>query len=165
VKGRAQRLATKPVESRARMGVRPIRSATPVVAARASSELSSPATTSTSSISAGGLKKCMPTTRSGPGTAEAIAVTESEDVLVASTALGPQTLASRSNRCRFRSRSSGAASIASSHPSSTSMIVSPRSLFSAAVASSSVQRSRSTPRRMPLRICSIPFARASESSS
>ena len=33
----------------------------------------------------GGLKKCMPTTRSGPGTPAASAVTLSEEVLVAST--------------------------------------------------------------------------------
>ena len=74
-KGRASRLATKPGLSLARIGVRPIRSATSVVAASACSEERSAATTSTSFISAGGLKKCMPTTRSGSGTSAAISVT------------------------------------------------------------------------------------------
>ena len=60
--------------------------------ARCSAE-SAVATTSTSFISAGGLKKCMPTTRSGSGTPAAISVTGSEEVLVARIASGPQTLA------------------------------------------------------------------------
>ena len=64
-KGRARRLATKPGLSLARIGVRPIASATSVAVASAASEECSAATTSTSFISAGGLKKCMPTTRSG----------------------------------------------------------------------------------------------------
>ena len=51
--------------SLALIGLRPIRRPTSVVAASASSEESAVATTSTSFISAGGLKKCMPTTRSG----------------------------------------------------------------------------------------------------
>ena len=55
---------------------------------------SSVATTSTSFISAGGLKKCMPTTRSGLGTPAAISVTRSEEVLVARIVSGPQTSAS-----------------------------------------------------------------------
>ncbi len=49
------------------------------------SEDCSPATTSSSLISGAGLKKCMPTTRSGLLAAAAIAVTSSEEVLLAST--------------------------------------------------------------------------------
>ena len=45
---------------------------------------------STSGISGAGLKKCMPTTRSGERVADAISVTESADVFVASTASGLQ---------------------------------------------------------------------------
>ena len=60
---------------------------------------SSPATISTSRISAGGLKKCMPTPARGRSTPAAIAVTDSEEVLVASTASGPQTSASSANSC------------------------------------------------------------------
>ena len=63
----------KPGLSLARIGVRPIRRPTSVVAASAASRgRSAVATTSTSFISAGGLKKCMPTTRSGSGTSAAI---------------------------------------------------------------------------------------------
>ena len=50
-------------------------------------------------MTGGGLKKCMPTTRSGPGTPAASAVTLSEEVLVASTqspATCPATSANRS---------------------------------------------------------------------
>ena len=83
---------------------------------------SAPATTSTSSISAGGLKKCMPTTRSGRGGSAAIAVTGSEEVLVASTRLGPQTAASAANSSRFSSRFSGAASITSSQSARSSRL-------------------------------------------
>ena len=55
----------KPGLSLARIGVRPIRRPTSVLASSAAAEESAVATTSTSFISAGGLKKCMPTTRSG----------------------------------------------------------------------------------------------------
>ena len=48
-----------------------------------------PATTSTSRITGAGLKKCMPTTRDGIGVRAAISVTDSEEVLVASTQSGP----------------------------------------------------------------------------
>ena len=47
--------------------------------------------TSSSSISGGGLKKCMPTTFSGCSATPASEVTGIEQVLVASTASGPQT--------------------------------------------------------------------------
>ena len=110
-KGRARRLATKPGLSLARIGVRPIRSATSVVAASASSEERSAATTSTSFISAGGLKKCMPTTRSGCGTPSAIAATRSEEVLLAKTGSGPSACARPVKISRFSSSFSGAASI------------------------------------------------------
>ena len=73
-----------------------------------------PATTSSSSISGTGLKKCMPTTRSGRAAAAASAVTGSEDVFVASTASASQISDRRANSSRFSSRSSGAASITSS---------------------------------------------------
>ena len=96
--GRATRLAMKPISSAARTGVRPMRSATPRSAATTCSAVSSPGTTSTSFISAGGLKKCIPQTRSGPGTPAAIAVTESEEVLVARIASSPQTSARRAEQ-------------------------------------------------------------------
>ncbi len=85
----------KPGLSLARIGVRPIRRPTSVVAASAASPERSVATTSTSFISAGGLKKCMPTTRSGWGTSAAIALTGSEEVLLARIACGPQASGQR----------------------------------------------------------------------
>ena len=163
--GRTQRLATKPTESRARIGVRPIPRATSVASSSAGSPLSSPATTSTSCMRAGGLKKCMPTIRVGSGTAAAIAVTEREEVLVARTVSGPQAAASRSNRFRFRSRSSGAASITRSQSFRTSTIVSVSTRSSASIAFCSLQRPRSAPRRRPPRSCSRPRSRALPSSS
>ncbi len=105
----------KPGLSLARIGVRPMRRPTSVVASSAGSAELAVATTSTSFISAGGLKKCMPTTRSGWGTSVAIAVTGSEEVLLARIASGPQASASAANSSRFSSRSSGAASITRSH--------------------------------------------------
>ena len=57
-----------------------------------SGAVSSPATISTRRISGGGLKKCIPHTRSGRSTPAAIAVTEREEVLVARIALGPAEL-------------------------------------------------------------------------
>ena len=87
----------KPGLSLARIGVRPMRRPTSVVASSAASPERSVATTSTSFISAGGLKKCMPTTRSGCGTPAAIALTGSEEVLLARIACGPQAPASAAN--------------------------------------------------------------------
>ena len=48
----------------------------------------------------GGLKKCMPTTRSGPGTPAAIAVTLSDEVLVASTQSSAHDLRERARTAR-----------------------------------------------------------------
>src|SRR3954466_7773765 len=68
-------------------------------------------TTSTSGITGGGLKKCRPTTRSEVLHAPAIAVTDSDDVLVASTASAATTDSSEWNRRRFAAKSSTMASI------------------------------------------------------
>ena len=62
----------------------------------------------------------MPTIRSGLSASAAIAVTESDEVLVASTASEPQTASSSANSSRFRSRRSGAASITRVQPASPS---------------------------------------------
>ncbi len=105
----------KPGLSLARIGVRPMRAPTSVVASSAPGAESAVATTSTSFISAGGLKKCMPTTRSRFGTPAAIAVTGSEEVLLARIVSAPQAAASAANSSRFSSRSSGAASTTRSH--------------------------------------------------
>ena len=163
VKGRAQRLATKPIASRARIGVRPIAAPASVAAARAGSALASPATISTSFIAGGGLKKCMPTIRSGRSASAAIAVTESEEVFVASTVSGPQTASRRANSSRFSSSSSGAASITRSHPARSSSAVdrARSSRSSALAAASGSRRPRSAARSIPLRVRPMPSSRAS----
>ena len=81
---------------------------------QARSPEAAPATTSTSLITGAGLKKCIPTTRSGPGTPAAISVTESDEVLVASTQAGSTAAATEPSSSSFSSSRSGAASITSS---------------------------------------------------
>ena len=56
--------------------------------------------TSTSFITGAGLKKCRPTTLSGREVATAISVTDSDEVLVASTSLGRQSSSSSARRSR-----------------------------------------------------------------
>ena len=90
--GRPQRLTRKPGPSPASITWRPIARPSARVVSSAASPDCSPATTSTSSITGAGLKKCMPTTRSGPGTPAAISVTLSDEVLVASTQSSPHDL-------------------------------------------------------------------------
>ena len=81
--GMRTRFTTKPGVSWHRIGRFPSRSPTANAASTASSAERSARTISTSGMSGAGLKKCMPTTRSGEDTAAAISVTESADVFVA----------------------------------------------------------------------------------
>ncbi|CAM5535295.1 hypothetical protein SMICM304S_02834 [Streptomyces microflavus] len=71
-------------------------------------------TTSTSFIAGAGLKKCIPMTSSGRAVARAMAMTGSEEVVVASTAPGRQTLSRVAKSCCLTSRSSATASTARS---------------------------------------------------
>ncbi len=100
---------------------RPI--AAPVARAIASvrSSVSTPAMTSTSFITGAGLKKCMPTTRSGQATGAAIAVIGIDEVFEASTHVSATTPASSANSACLSSGSSGAASMTSSHGASSVM--------------------------------------------
>ena len=109
--GRSQRLTRKPGPSPASITWRPIARPSSRVVSSAASPDCSPATTSTSFITGAGLKKCMPTTRSGPGTPAAISVTLSDEVLVASTQSSRTTSATLPNSERLSSSDSGAASI------------------------------------------------------
>ena len=84
-KGRLQRFTRKPGPSVASITVLPIASPAACATARARCEERSPATTSSRLMSGAGLKKCIPTTRSGRLAAAAIAVTGSDEVFVAST--------------------------------------------------------------------------------
>src|SRR5437588_3659124 len=74
-------------------------------------------------MSGAGLKKCIPTTRSGVEVAPAISVTESADVFVARTASGRQTRSSSANSSRFGSSSSTIASITTSQPANAATSV------------------------------------------
>ncbi len=143
----------KPGLSLARIGVRRIRSTTSVVASSASGEESAVATTSTSFIRVGGLKKCIPTTRSGPGVRAAMSVTRSEEVLEARIVSGPQASARSANRPCFRSSRSGAASTTKSHPASPS------------IASTVVRRPLARSASSSLQALPAPFASASDTVS
>ena len=83
--GRLQRFTRNPGPSVASITVLPIASPVARASASACSPERTPAITSSSAITGAGLKKCMPTTRSGWEAPAAIAVTGREEVLVAST--------------------------------------------------------------------------------
>ncbi|CAB4910056.1 unannotated protein [freshwater metagenome] len=68
-------------------------------------------TTSNSGSTATGLKKCMPTTRSGGCRSAAISVIDSADVLVASTHCADTTASTSAKTCFFTDSSSNTASI------------------------------------------------------
>ena len=88
--------------------------------ASAASSVAAPRTTSTSGSTATGLKKWNPTTRSGCASPAAIAVTDSEEVLVASTQSAGTTASTSANTCRLTASSSKTASMtksASANPS------------------------------------------------
>ena len=114
VNGRLQRLTRKPGPSAASITCLPSASPSERARASASGELAAPATSSTSRIFGTGLKKCSPTTRSGRGTPAAIALTSSDEVLVASSASGATISASAPNSERLTSSDSGTASITAS---------------------------------------------------
>ncbi len=137
-----------------------MRSPTAAVASSASSLESSVATTSTSFISAGGLKKCIPTTRSGFGTSAVIAVTGSDEVLVARIVSGPQVSARAANSSRFSPRSSGAASITSSQPARSPMLGAAPTRALAVSASSSLHIPFEAPFASAPRSRSIPASSA-----
>ncbi len=107
-----------------------------------------------------GLKKCIPTTRSGARAAEATAVTDSEEVLVASTH-SPETISDNRAKSSCLSWSdSGAASITSSQGASSSIEAAARR-WAAASASSAVQRPRWAPLARFSRTAAAPRSRAS----
>ena len=77
-------------------------------------------TSSTSGSTATGLKKCIPTTRSGCSRSAPISVTESEDVFVARTHSGETTRSSSAKTSFFTAISSNTASSTRSQPAKTS---------------------------------------------
>ena len=159
--GRPQRFTRKPGPSAARITCLPIASPAVRATSSARSPVWSARITSSSFISGGGLKKCIPTTFSGRSAAPASDVTGIELVLVASTVSGPHTFDSEANSSRFSSARSGAASITSSHPA--------RSPSPAAGRNSSSESSPARPfsihLRRPDRTRSAPRSRASSRGS
>src|ERR1700758_5264545 len=89
----------------------PQSSASLVTAAATAGSVARPLTTSTSRITGAGLKKCRPTRRPGWLSPAAMAVGDSEDVLVASTQSGATTFSRSANRACLTARSSATASI------------------------------------------------------
>lgn len=77
-----------------------------------------PATTSTSGSTGAGLKKCMPTTRSGRASRPAIAVTDSDEVFVAMIVSAPTSLSIWRSTATLTSRFSTMTSITRPTPSS-----------------------------------------------
>ena len=112
-----------------------------------------PAMTSTSAISGTGLKKCIPTTRSGCWVIEAIAAIDSELVFDARIAPLAAVASRRRKASRLRARSSGMASTTRSAAESASMLSTGRTRARASAASFassspfSTLRSRKPPMR------------------
>ena len=104
------------------------------------SEDSAPATTSSSAITGGGLKKCIPTTRSGWVESGGDRRHEQRRGVRRQHAVrGDDAGSSCANSSRLSSSDSGAASITSSQRASSSRLATRSSRSSAAFASSSVQ--------------------------
>ena len=110
------RLPTKPGQTPTGTAILPRRRATAMAVARISGAVAAPRTTSTSSMTLAGEKKCIPMTLSGRLVAAASAFTSRPEVLVARTASG-LAMSSKAAKTRFlRSMSSKTASITRSAP-------------------------------------------------
>ena len=163
--GRLQRLTMKPGPSLARITVFPIASPVACASASARGEDSTPAITSSRRISGAGLKKCMPTTRSGWLAPFAIAVTSSEEVFVASTHSSLTISESFAYISCLSSRRSGAASITSSQSAKAAMSSTGSRRSEAAAASSSVSLPFTISLRSPSSALAMPRASASPNGS
>ena len=112
--GSRMRLTRKPAQSLTTIAVLPQRRARLATSATASSDERGPATTSTSGMRLTGLKKCMPTKRSGCASDSAMAATESDEVLLASTQSSRTWRSTSASTLRFTPRSSTTASTTTS---------------------------------------------------
>ncbi len=93
--------------------------------ARVASSVCSARTISTSGITATGLKKWKPTTRSGCASFDAISVTESEEVLVARMHSSETTASTSAKTCFLTPRSSKTASMTKSASAKESLLTEP----------------------------------------
>jgi hypothetical protein len=89
--------------------------------ASVASSVCSARTTSSRGRTATGLKKCSPTTRSGCSSFDAISVTDSAEVLVASTHSGETIASTSANTCCLTDSSSKTASMTRSASAKTSL--------------------------------------------
>ena len=104
----------KPGVDLACTGVLPQPAAMANTVSASAGSVAAPLTTSTSAMAGTGLKKCIPTSRSGRRRALAIAVTDKDEVLVAKIASLASTASSSPNRRCLTPRSSTTASMTSS---------------------------------------------------
>ena len=114
------RLTIKPGVERACTATLPQTLHSAKIASATAGEVCRPETTSTSFISGTGLKKCMPTRRCGRCKPLAIAVTEIDEVLLASTQSGATMASSCWNRLRLASSFSTMASTTSAADAASS---------------------------------------------
>ena len=106
----------KPALSFVGMASLPSESAKLLPISKASSEVVTQRTTSTSFITCGGLKKCSPRKRSGRSVTTAWSITASDEVFVANTASGLATASTSRHISRFASSPSVMASRTRSQP-------------------------------------------------
>ncbi len=140
------RLTTKPGVSAQATGVLPQARAVSYARVAAAGSVADPETTSTSGSSGAGLKKCRPTKRPGTRSAPPTAVTDREEVLVASRQASPTTSSrARNSSCLTSSRST-TASTTSAHPARSARLPAGASRERAASRSAPVMRFFSTSR-------------------
>ena len=138
------RFTMKPGVDRARTVCLPHAFAVASSVARVSGDVVSPQTISTNGISGAGLKKCMPPRRSGRRSPAAIAVIESEEVLLAKTASVAATSSSIRNNPRLASRSSTMASTTRPQRPNSSTEAAGRSLVQVSTPCSALRRPLTT---------------------
>ncbi len=130
----SRRFTTNPVPSRV---ITPVFLSLPMTAtavASAASEVAAAFTTSTSGMTATGLKKWKPTSRSGCSSTDAIASTESDEVFVARIVVGEMYRSMSLNTVCLTPSSSNTASMTQSQSAKSVLsvvpVTSPRSLLS-----------------------------------
>src|SRR5947209_4729736 len=155
----------KPGVERQATGTLPHARAVSTMACATSGAVACPDTTSTSGSKVAGLKKCMPTTRSGRPSRPPSAVTDSDDVLVATMASAGSCASMCFSTATFASRSSTITSITrpTAERSVTPSIGRMRWRMASRAAASS--RPRSTRLSRPLRIMDRPRASAASLAS
>ena len=162
------RLVVRPGDSLTTIEVLPIASDQARLRATVSSLVARPRTNSTSFILCTGLKKCMPTTRSGKDTAVAISVTLSADVLVAMTAPSASSGAAVVTTAFFTSSFSDTVSISRCAPRAAcarSPAIVRRAFAASALAASTLPSLTPSSRILPIACCDCASAAALLSTS